>query len=92
MRPGGQGQIFDASDARSPVAQALDERQRSAWLEKRKQELLSSVKGATNGAAAAEPQETSNTDTLKFVAIAFLIVAAVSLGSVYGIMWILDHI
>lgn len=91
MRPGGQGQVFDSTDARSAVAQALDEKQRTAWLEKRKQELMSNVNKGANG-AAAEAQETSNAETFKFIGLAFALVIAVSLGSMYGIMWLLDHI
>lgn len=89
MAPGGQGQTFDASDVRSAVAQALDERQRQAWLERRKEELLKAAGSVVNSSGKAA-EETSNADTLKFVGAAFLVVTVVSLGSVYGIMWVVD--
>ena len=91
MSPTSKTQIFDSSDARSPVAQELDERQRKAFLEKRKQELLASTRAAVDGARAAETEEASTAETIKFVAVAFAIVAVVALGSVYGIMWALDN-
>lgn len=91
MSPGGKGQTFDPNDARTSVAQALDEQQRKAWMDKRKQELLASTKGVVN-AARAETQETSSTEVIKFVAMAFGVVIVVSLGSVYGIIWALDNL
>lgn len=92
MAPGGQGQTFDPSDVRSSVAQVLDEQQRKAWLEKRKQELMGPAAAALNGSTDGGAQEVSVTDTLKFVGIAFAIVSVIALGSVYGIIWFLDHI
>lgn len=90
--------MFDSADARSSVAQVLDDKQRAAYLEKRKQELLKTVnvRGAANvngaGAVAENGEEGSNTETIKFVAMAFGIVALVGLGSVYGVIYIVDHI
>ena len=93
MSQASKTQVFDSSDARAPVAQALDELQRKAFLEKRKQELLATARSAVDGAraAGAETEEASNAETIKFVAVAFAIVAVVALGSVYGIMWALDN-
>ena len=89
MATGGQAQTFDSTDVRSSVAQILDDHQRKAWLERKRQELL----GATGAVTPAREkgEEASTADTFKFVAVAFTIVTVVSLGSVYGVMLLLDH-
>ncbi|EKM50063.1 uncharacterized protein PHACADRAFT_264568 [Phanerochaete carnosa HHB-10118-sp] len=92
MSQAGKSQTFDQSDARSPVARALDERQRTAWLEKRREELLATTKDVVDAARTQRQQEASTGETLKYVAMAFGIVVVVSLGSVYGIMWAIDNL
>lgn len=89
----GSTQHFDDSDPRSKVAQEDDERQRKVTLKKRQEELLKQtgdvVKAAQQLRVAEE--EGTSADILKYVALAFAIVLAVGITSVYGIMWVLDN-
>ncbi|KIP07416.1 hypothetical protein PHLGIDRAFT_35427 [Phlebiopsis gigantea 11061_1 CR5-6] len=89
MATGGQAQTFDTTDVRSRVAQILDDHQRKAWLEKKREELLRTTGAATT--AREKGEEATAADTFKFVAIAFTVVTVISLGSVFGIMLLLDR-
>lgn len=89
----GTTQRFNSFDPRTKVAQADDERQRKAGLKKRQEELLKSnadVVKAVQDMKAGE--EEGSVNVMTYVSIAFFIVFAVGVTSVYGIMWILDNI
>ena len=50
-------QAFDPTDARSLIAQADDERQRKAYMARRRQEMLEKTKDVVDAARAAKGAE-----------------------------------
>ena len=89
MVEGGR-QVFDPADPRSAVAQLDDERQRRAYLEKRKQELLAQA-GDVVKAAQAEP-EYSSMEVFKYVVLVLGAITLLVVAIAYGLIYYLDNL
>ncbi|KAL4247780.1 phytoene/squalene synthase family protein [Abortiporus biennis] len=93
-------QIFSPTDARSKVAMALDEAHRSAWLEKRRQELLVSAGDSTKKAVeqirlerelgTTTEDNSSTLELLMYMSAIFVGIGVVMVGIVYGLVYYLD--
>ncbi|KAI0078718.1 squalene synthase [Panus rudis PR-1116 ss-1] len=88
----GGTQGFDTSDVRSIVAMANEERDRSMYLEKRKQEILAKTNGVADAVRQAQGQqaETSQWELLMWVGLVFAVIGAVCIGVVYAVVHYLD--
>ena len=82
-------QSFDPADPRSSVALLDDERQRKAWREKKRQELLAET-GDVVKAAQQEP-EWSTTDLVKYVVLLLGAITLLVVAVAYGLIYYLDH-
>lgn len=83
-------QTFIESDPRSLIAQADDDRHRMAWLEKRKQELLSSTAGIPKSSEATN-QEISVVHLMMYVLVILVFMSALMFVVAYGIIHYLDN-
>ena len=88
MVEGGR-QVFDPADPRSAVAQLDDERQRRAYLEKRKQELLAQA-GDVVKAAQAEPDMSAG-ELFKYVSLILGAVTLLVVGVVSPTFFLSSH-
>ena len=84
----GGHQTFDPSDPRSLVAQADDERQRQKWMAQKREELL---KTAGDVVKAAQDEELSSTDLVKYVAMILGSITILVVAVAYGLIWYLDN-
>lgn len=95
MVSGGSGttqQLFSASDARSAIAEANEERDRELWFEKRRADIMGVdvAEAAEVAKARREAAQSSNFEIYLFVGVFFAIFGLLVMAIVYGLTWYLD--
>ena len=83
-------QTFSPNDPRSAVATADDERQRKAWLDKKRQELLSTTADVVKAVQNTE-QGMDSGEIIKYVVMILGAVTLLTFGTAYALIFWLDY-